>query len=65
MQFKSKTLKPNRKGKKNWRKNIDISKVEDELDEIRAEERLGGSKIHVSENLFTLDKTGDVSSTLY
>jgi nucleolar protein 53 len=31
-----------RKGKKAWRKNIDIDNVEDGLEEIRAEERVVG-----------------------
>jgi len=35
--------KASRKGKKSWRKNVDMKAVNDHLDEVRFEERLGGS----------------------
>ncbi|KAG4099769.1 P60-like protein [Neocallimastix lanati (nom. inval.)] len=50
-----------RKGKKDWKKNIDISEVENELDEIRKEEIAFGGKIEeqANEDLFTIDVEGD------
>jgi len=50
-----------RKGKKDWKKNIDISEVENELDEIRKEEIQFGGKIEEqsNEDLFTIDVEGD------
>ncbi|KAI8902673.1 ribosome biogenesis protein Nop53/GLTSCR2 [Globomyces pollinis-pini] len=51
---------PSRKGKKSWRKNVDIQDVEHQLDELRTEERLGG-QIHQlpSTDLFFTDTLGD------
>jgi nucleolar protein 53 len=37
-----KKSRPSRKGKKAWRKNVDITEVEKVLDNIRAEERITG-----------------------
>ncbi|KAF9430999.1 hypothetical protein BGZ76_000626 [Entomortierella beljakovae] len=53
--------KTSRKGKKAWRKNVDITDVEKNLDELRAEERTTGGKVHQQSNelLFTLDTKGD------
>ncbi|KAF9202942.1 hypothetical protein BGZ49_006947 [Haplosporangium sp. Z 27] len=50
-----------RKGKKAWRKNVDITDVEQNLDELRAEERTTGGKVHQQSNdtLFTMDTKGD------
>jgi len=46
-----------KKGKKGWRKNVDIQKVEEYLDDKRLEERLGGSFAdRPDEALFTIDK---------
>ncbi|KAI9100505.1 ribosome biogenesis protein Nop53/GLTSCR2 [Phlyctochytrium arcticum] len=56
-----KVTKSGRKGKKEWRKNVDISAVEEELHELRTEERLGGKAIHQADDqsLFFTDKAGD------
>merc|ERR1712223_1693837 len=46
-----------KKGKKGWRKNVDIQKVEEYLDDQRLEERLGGAFVdRPDEALFTIDK---------
>ena len=46
-----------KKGKKGWRKNVDIEKVEEYLEDKRLEERLGGAfKDRPDEDLFTIDK---------
>ncbi|KAI8058077.1 ribosome biogenesis protein Nop53/GLTSCR2 [Syncephalis plumigaleata] len=52
-----------RKGKKNWRKNIDIGDVEEGLAELVTEEIEGG-KIHErkDDDLFTVDVMGDEKS---
>ncbi|KAI8846471.1 hypothetical protein BC829DRAFT_445271 [Chytridium lagenaria] len=52
--------KGSRKGKKAWVKNIDLTVVEESLEQQRVEERLGG-KLHERANdaLFTIDKAGD------
>lgn len=36
-----KKSQPSRKGKKAWRKNVDIADLEEGIDEKRTEERLG------------------------
>lgn len=56
-----------RKGKKAWRKNVDIRPVEQALEAQRAEERLtGGSYSKKTDgDLFTIDTTGDVEGKLY
>jgi hypothetical protein len=41
MPVKQKNAQPSRKGKKAWRKNIDITDVEEHLEELRSEERAG------------------------
>ncbi|KAF9932063.1 hypothetical protein FBU30_008993 [Linnemannia zychae] len=53
--------KGSRKGKKAWRKNVDITDVEQNLDELRAEERTTGGKVHQKSNdaLFIMDTQGD------
>ncbi|KAF9201629.1 hypothetical protein BGZ59_002592 [Podila verticillata] len=53
--------KTSRKGKKAWRKNVDIAEIEENLSELRDEERTTGGKVHESSNdaLFTLDTKGD------
>ncbi|CAL1709723.1 unnamed protein product [Somion occarium] len=50
-----------RKGKRAWRKNVDIDDVEEVLEEIRTEERITGSALHKKkdEDLFQIDVTGD------
>ena len=50
-----------RKGKKAWRKNIDIDNVEEGLETIRTEERVLGTALHNQrdKDLFTVDVTGD------
>ncbi|KAJ3215750.1 hypothetical protein HK099_006226 [Clydaea vesicula] len=52
---------PSRKGKKAWRKNVDITKIEEGLSEINEELRTTGEKLHkVSDSsLFSIDKSGD------
>ncbi|KAG0020485.1 hypothetical protein BGZ81_009306 [Podila clonocystis] len=53
--------KTSRKGKKAWRKNVDIAEIEENLSELRDEERTTGGAVHQSSNdaLFTLDTKGD------
>jgi nucleolar protein 53 len=50
-----------RKGKKSWRKNIDIDNVEEGLETIRSEERVLGTALHnqPDKDLFAIDLTGD------
>ncbi|KAL4242802.1 Ribosome biogenesis protein NOP53 [Abortiporus biennis] len=50
-----------RKGKKAWRKNVDLDDVEEVLEELRTEERVTGSTVHSKTNdqLFQVDTTGD------
>ncbi|KAK3811425.1 MAG: ribosome biogenesis protein Nop53/GLTSCR2 [Linnemannia gamsii] len=50
-----------RKGTKAWRKNVDITDVEQNLDELRAEERTTGGKVHqkTDDALFMMDTQGD------
>ncbi|TDL27886.1 P60-like protein [Rickenella mellea] len=52
---------PSRKGKKAWRKHVDIEEVEEGLEGLRAEERVTGSTLQKKKNedLFTIDVTGD------
>ncbi|WWC57586.1 uncharacterized protein I303_100118 [Kwoniella dejecticola CBS 10117] len=51
-----------RKGKKAWRKNIDIRDTEEALEKAREEERVTGGPIAQKSNndLFTIDVTGDI-----
>lgn len=50
-----------RKGKKAWRKNVDIDNVEEGLETIRSEERVLGTALHnqPDKDLFAIDITGD------
>ncbi|KAI1499359.1 ribosome biogenesis protein Nop53/GLTSCR2 [Biscogniauxia marginata] len=53
---------PSRKGKKAWRKNVDVTEVEEGLDELNKEIIEGGVVAEKpSEELFTLDTGGDTS----
>ncbi|ORY44419.1 P60-like protein [Rhizoclosmatium globosum] len=56
-----KKLPGGRKGKKAWKKNVDISNIEDAIDQIRTEKILHGSAIvdKSNEYLFRIDKKGD------
>ncbi|WWD22696.1 hypothetical protein CI109_107189 [Kwoniella shandongensis] len=51
-----------RKGKKAWRKNIDIGEEEEALEQGREEERVTGGRVAAKSNdqLFTVDVVGDV-----
>lgn len=53
-----------RKGKKAWRKNVDIVDIERGLEEAREEERVTGGKLAERRNeaLFEVDVTGDATS---
>ncbi|KAI9011246.1 hypothetical protein BC832DRAFT_550194 [Gaertneriomyces semiglobifer] len=57
---KPKAAKPSRKGKKAWRKNVDVTDVEEGVQEIRNELREGGARITDQQNddLFTVDTKG-------
>lgn len=59
VQTKVSKKQTSRKGKKAWSKNVDITVVEDNLHQLRTEERLGG-KVHLKESkdLFFLDVEG-------
>ncbi|KAI0319739.1 P60-like protein [Amylostereum chailletii] len=50
-----------RKGKKAWRKNVDIEDMEDKLEGLREEERTYGSALHEKKNddIFVVDRQGD------
>jgi nucleolar protein 53 len=50
-----------RKGKKAWRKNVDIDHVEEGLETIRSEERVLGTALHnqPDKDLFAIDIAGD------
>ncbi|KAH6660890.1 ribosome biogenesis protein Nop53/GLTSCR2 [Truncatella angustata] len=53
---------PSRKGKKAWRKNVDVSEVEKGLDELNEEIIKGGVVAErASHDLFTLDTVGDAA----
>ncbi|KAH7035661.1 p60 domain-containing protein [Microdochium trichocladiopsis] len=53
---------PSRKGKKAWRKNVDVTEVEEGLDELNEEIIKGGVLAErPSDELFTLDVVGDAS----
>jgi nucleolar protein 53 len=50
---------PSRKGKKAWRKNVDIAEVQDGLESLREEIRQGGPLSEKpSEELFVIDTAG-------
>ncbi|KAG9310111.1 ribosome biogenesis protein Nop53/GLTSCR2 [Chiua virens] len=57
----SQLLQSSRKGKRAWRKNIDIQPVEEGLESLRAEERVVGSILQKQTNdqLFVVDTKGD------
>ncbi|KAH7883124.1 P60-like protein [Phlebopus sp. FC_14] len=50
-----------RKGKRAWRKNVDIQAVEQGLENLRTEERITGSILHhqTDDQLFVVDTNGD------
>ncbi|KAJ7221896.1 ribosome biogenesis protein Nop53/GLTSCR2 [Mycena rebaudengoi] len=52
---------PSRKGKKAWRKNVDLQEVEQGIEELRAEERATGTFLHKQQDdqLFVVDVKGD------
>jgi len=52
-----KTNRASKKGKKSWRKNVDMSQVNQHLEEVRHEERVGGSFAdRPDEKLFVIEK---------
>lgn len=52
-----KTNRASKKGKKSWRKNVDMSQVNQHLEEVRHEERVGGSFAdRPNEKLFVIEK---------
>ncbi|KIM25029.1 hypothetical protein M408DRAFT_331493 [Serendipita vermifera MAFF 305830] len=55
------TSQSSRKGKRAWRKNVDIAELEEGLEELREEERVTGGPVQkmADEELFTIDLTGD------
>ncbi|CAE7081535.1 unnamed protein product [Rhizoctonia solani] len=57
----SQSSQPTRKGKKAWRKNVDIEEVEDHLEGLRDEERETGGPVHEKSDteLFSVDVHGD------
>ncbi|CCO33636.1 putative protein C22F8,09 [Rhizoctonia solani AG-1 IB] len=57
----SQSSQSTRKGKKAWRKNVDIEEVEDRLEGLRDEERETGGPVHEKSNieLFSVDVHGD------
>ncbi|KAJ7881152.1 ribosome biogenesis protein Nop53/GLTSCR2 [Mycena leptocephala] len=52
---------PSRKGKKAWRKNVDLQEVEEGMEGLRAEERATGTYLHKQQDdqLFVIDVKGD------
>ncbi|KAF8512198.1 ribosome biogenesis protein Nop53/GLTSCR2 [Gautieria morchelliformis] len=52
---------PSRKGKRAWRKNVDIGEIEAGIDSLRDEERLTGAQLHqkANQDLFQIDVKGD------
>lgn len=53
---------PSRKGKRAWRKNVDVSEIQEGLETVREEVIQGGVVAEKpSEDLFTLDITGSVA----
>ncbi|KAG6841158.1 hypothetical protein C0991_001286 [Blastosporella zonata] len=53
-----------RKGKRAWRKNVDIQDVEQGMEEIRSEERVTGKPLHATkdQDLFQIDVQGDAQT---
>ncbi|KAI8364841.1 ribosome biogenesis protein Nop53/GLTSCR2 [Choanephora cucurbitarum] len=61
--IQKKKTQPSRKGKKAWRKNVDITDVEEAQEELRAVERVvGHTETMKNEELFTIDVTGDATT---
>ncbi|KAI8355669.1 ribosome biogenesis protein Nop53/GLTSCR2 [Blakeslea trispora] len=61
--LQKKKTQPSRKGKKAWRKNVDITDVEEAQEELRAVERVvGHTEIMKDDELFTIDVTGDATT---
>ncbi|KAF5376581.1 hypothetical protein D9757_008260 [Collybiopsis confluens] len=62
----AKKSQPSRKGKKTWRKNVDLKDVEDRLEERREEERLFGGALSqkLDSALFQIDREGDDDARL-
>ena len=59
-----KTNRASKKNKKSWRKNVDMTEVNEFLEEKRFEERIGGSlEDKPDEALFTLDTNVEVTET--
>ncbi|KAI7898649.1 ribosome biogenesis protein Nop53/GLTSCR2 [Cokeromyces recurvatus] len=59
-QIQKKKTQPSRKGKKAWRKNVDITDVEEAQEELRSIERvIGHTEELKDEELFTIDVAGD------
>ncbi|GMM35076.1 Nop53 protein [Saccharomycopsis crataegensis] len=59
----SQTSQSSRKGKKAWRKNIDISEVEESIESRREELRILGAEVEdiKSDSLFQIDVAGDAT----
>ncbi|KAG2237690.1 ribosome biogenesis protein Nop53/GLTSCR2 [Thamnidium elegans] len=58
--IQKKRSQPSRKGKKAWRKNVDITDIEEGQEELRSIERIvGHNKELKNEELFTIDVAGD------
>ncbi|KAJ6590420.1 ribosome biogenesis protein Nop53/GLTSCR2 [Mycena vulgaris] len=57
----SQHTQPSRKGKKAWRKNVDLQEVEEGMEGLRAEERATGTFLHKQQDdqLFVIDVKGD------
>ncbi|KAH8101723.1 P60-like protein [Cristinia sonorae] len=57
----SQRTQPSRKGKRAWRKNVDLDQVEESLEQMRTEERVIGTVLHKTTNdeLFQVDVKGD------
>ncbi|KAJ1953079.1 hypothetical protein EC988_003197 [Linderina pennispora] len=60
----TKKVQGGRKGKRAWRKNIDLGDVEQGLEELREEEREGGSAVQDRQDtdLFVVDIAGDAKT---
>ncbi|KAI9024023.1 ribosome biogenesis protein Nop53/GLTSCR2 [Hyaloraphidium curvatum] len=58
---KARVTQPSRKGKKAWRKNIDITEHDAALEDRSNEKRLGGKRLHeiANDSLFVIDAQGD------
>ncbi|CAB3983536.1 Hypothetical predicted protein [Paramuricea clavata] len=57
---KKKRKRVSKKSKRSWRKHVDITEIEEHLDEVRRQERTGGViSLKRSEELFYVDKDND------